>query len=163
MMTAHHLTLLATGYLAVVLLVCTWVDIRRMIVPNAANMASLAGALAFAALSARHSLPIQILGGLIGGALFLTLAALFKRARHYDGLGLGDTKFIIGAGTWVGWQGLAPLIFAASSSALAYAALQQAKGSPILPTTRIPFAPFLSLATLTVWCWQEFGDAPWML
>ena len=163
MMSDHHLTLLFTGYLAVVLLVCTWTDIQRMIVPNSANAASLAGALVFTALSTQHSLPVQALGGLIGGGLFLALAALCRNFRHYDGLGLGDTKFIIGAGTWIGWQGLAPLIFAASSTALAYVAFRHVTGTPILATTRIPFAPFLSFATLTIWCWQEFGGAPWML
>jgi prepilin signal peptidase PulO-like enzyme (type II secretory pathway) len=162
MMSDHYLTLLFTGYLAVVLLACAWADIRWMIVPNMANAASLGGALIFATFSARHSLSIQVLGGLIGGGMFLALAALFRNIRHYDGLGLGDTKFIIGAGTWVGWQGLAPLIFAASSTALLYAAFRHVTGAPIHPTTRIPFAPFLSFATLTVWCWQEFGDAPWM-
>lgn len=153
---------LFTIYLAFVLLVCTAVDIRHFIIPNLANAANLAGAAAFAMLSSQHVLASQMLGGLIGGGAFAALAMAFYRIRRREGLGFGDAKFMVGAGTWVGWQGVAPLVLAASVSALAYILIRRAVDPRFDPQGRIPFAPFLSAATLFMWLLQEYGGATWM-
>ncbi|HZH09012.1 MAG TPA: A24 family peptidase [Microvirga sp.] len=156
------LLFLSTIYLCCVLLVCTVVDLRRFVIPNRANAASLIGAMTYAVLSSRHALGPQMLGGLIGGSAFVAIAIAFRRIRHHDGLGLGDAKFMVGAGTWVGWQGVAPLVLAASLSALTYLLVRKIMDARFDPQDRIPFAPFLSLATLIVWCLQEHEAALWM-
>ncbi|NIX78430.1 prepilin peptidase [Microvirga terricola] len=150
------------AYLVTVLLVSAVIDARHFIIPNTANAANLAGALAFAFVMPQSTLASALLGGLIGGGAFVALAAAFRRIRRYDGLGLGDAKFMLGAGAWVGWQGLAPLVFVASSSALVYVALRRKMGEGFDPQAKIPFAPFLCAATLTVWSLQIFGYAPWL-
>lgn len=162
MSISHSLPLIFAIYLAGVLLVCTVSDIRHFIIPNAANVASLVGAIGFAAFSPQHSLGPQILGGIIGGGAFIAVAAVFYHARHYEGLGLGDAKFMVGAGTWVGWQGLAPLVLTASLSALLYVSIRKITDKRFDLQGRIPFGPFLSAATLIVWSLQEWGAALWM-
>lgn len=161
-MNDPSLLYLFTAYLCGVLLVCTLVDIRRFVIPNLANAANLIGAMAFAVMSSRHALMPQILGGALGGGGFMALAIAFHRIRHHEGLGLGDAKFMLGAGTWVGWQGVAPLVLAASVSALIYLLTRKVIDPRFNLQGRIPFAPFLSAATLFVWALQEFGAAIWM-
>lgn len=162
MLSDSLLLYLFTAYLCCVLLVCTVTDIRRFIIPNLANAVSLMGAVAFAVLSPRHALGPQVLGGMVGGSAFAAFAMTFSRIRHHEGLGLGDVKFMVGAGTWVGWQGVAPLVLTASLSALVYVFTRKVIDPRFDPQDRIPFAPFLSAATLFVWSLQEFGAALWM-
>jgi leader peptidase (prepilin peptidase)/N-methyltransferase len=150
-------------YLGAVLLACTWADTSRMIIPNAANGALLLGAAAFACVSPIHTLPSALLGGIIGAASFLALSLFFRHVRGRDGLGLGDVKFMAGAGTWVGWQGLAPLVLIASLSALVYVATLTLSNGSFDPDRKLPFAPFLSLATALVWSLQVTEAMPWGL
>ncbi|WP_445504883.1 prepilin peptidase [Microvirga sp. G4-2] len=161
-MNDSALLYLFTAYLSGVLLVCTLVDIRRYVIPNLASGASLTGAVAFAVMSSHHALMPQILGGVLGGGGFMALAIAFHRIRHHEGLGLGDAKFMLGAGTWVGWQGVAPLVLLASVSALIYLLTRKVIDPRFNLQGRVPFAPFLSATTLFIWSLQEFGTAIWM-
>jgi len=158
----HLLPSLFALYLATVLVVSTVADIRHLIIPDLANAASLTGAVIFAALSPQHALVPQLIGGAVGGGAFFLLAVVFYRIRHHHGLGLGDAKFMVGAGTWVGWQSVPLLVLAASLSALIYVAIRKATDVRFDPQGRIPFAPFLSGATLVVWSLQEFEVIQWM-
>jgi leader peptidase (prepilin peptidase)/N-methyltransferase len=162
MLPENTLAVLAFAYLACVLLVAVAHDLRSLIIPNACNAAILAGALVFATQSSTLALSSCILGGLIGGAALLLMSIGFRALRGYDGLGLGDAKYMAGAGTWVGWQGLAPLLLVASVTALLYVAAQSLRNGGFDPRTRIPFAPFLGAATLVVWLLQVTEAAPWL-
>lgn len=153
---------LALAYLASVLLVAIAYDLQRLVIPNACNAANLAGALLFASQSTKLAFSSFLLGGLIGGAGLLLLSIGFRALRGYDGLGLGDAKYMAGAGVWVGWQGLAPLLLVASGTALLWVAVLSLKTGRFDPHTRIPFAPFLGAATLIVWLLQVNGTAPWL-
>jgi leader peptidase (prepilin peptidase) / N-methyltransferase len=162
MINEPSLNPLFTVYLILVLVFCSLPDLRHLKIPNTANLANLLGALAYASISLQ-GLSVHLLGGFIGFGSFIALSSAFKHLRGYDGLGLGDAKFMAGAGTWVGWQGLPPLIFIASVSALLYIGSCRLRGQRYGRTTRLPFAPSLSTATLMVWLMQISGCAPWLL
>lgn len=162
MLPENTLAVLAFVYLAGVLLVSVAFDLKRLIIPNACNAANLAGALIFATQSTKLALSSYILGGLIGGLGLLFLSIGFRALRGYDGLGIGDAKYMAGAGVWVGWQGLAPLLLTASVSALLWVAVQHLRNGGFNSRTRIPFAPFLGAATLVIWLLQVNEAAPWL-
>lgn len=145
------------AYLCAALAWCTWSDLIRRTIPNWANATLLMGAIGLALLSPAHAVDAALLGSLIGVAVFLGVAIGFHRFRGYHGLGLGDVKFMAGAGAWVGWQGLAPLTLIASVSALLYIAMMRIRHGRFDPNTQLPFGPFLSFATLLVWCAQVVG------
>jgi len=145
-------------YLCAALAWCTWSDLIRRTIPNWANATLLMGGIALALLSPAYAIGAALLGSLIGTAVFLGVAIGFHRFRGRDGLGFGDVKFMAGAGAWVGWQGLAPLTLIASVSALLYIVILRIRHGRFDPDTQLPFGPFLSFATLLVWCAQVAGD-----
>ncbi len=130
--------------------------------------------LALAAIDARHwrlpdvlTLPLLVLGlgatwwltpdlafdhavaASLGYGAFALLAFAYRRWRGVDGLGVGDAKLLAAAGAWVGSQGLAPVILAASLAGLAFAAIRF--GRAVGRRSAIPFGPPLALATWVTW------------
>jgi leader peptidase (prepilin peptidase)/N-methyltransferase len=127
------------------------IDFKRMIIPDHLNI-FLAGVGIAQAIAIGHpSLMDAGLGSLAGFILFSSLAALFRALRGIDGLGLGDQKFIAAAGLWVGWQALAPMLLAASLSALVFILVQWAKGQRVDLGARVPFGPFLGFGAFIAW------------
>lgn len=149
-------------YLYAALAVCAWTDLSRLIIPDIANAALLAGAVLFACISPHHTFVDAMAGGAIGVGLFLSISITFRRLRGYDGLGFGDVKFMAGAGAWVGWQGVAPLILVASVSALVVVAGMRVVQGGFDPRMRLPFAPFLTAATALVWSLQITQGGLWL-
>ena len=76
---------------------------------------------------------------------------LYRRWRGRDGLGLGDAKLLAASGAWLGLEGIAPTLLAASLSGLAAALIGHVAGRPIAAETRVPFGPFLAGATWLIW------------
>lgn len=73
--------------------------------------------------------------------------------RGYEGLGSGDVKFVVAAGAWTGFDGLAPAMLIAASAGLLYAlVLRLSKRDDCLG--RIAFAPALGMGTLSVFAAQ---------
>lgn len=161
-MTDSILLSVAAVYLVLVLLTVSLIDSRRLVIPNALNAAHAGGGLVFAGLLKPMCLVPSLVGGALGFGALLVFRSGYQRIRGRDGLGFGDVKFMAGAGLWVGWQGLAPLLLVASASALAYVAVRGMSGCRLDPPGKLPFGPFLSLGTCAIWSIQVAGVAPWM-
>ncbi len=153
---------LAAAYLVLVSLIVSVVDSRRLVIPNTLNAANAGGGFLFAALGTGPFLA-SVIGGVLGFAALLTFRAGYRSVRGREGLGLGDVKFMAGAGLWVGWHGLAPLMLVASLSALLFLMLRGAVSGHIDPQRALPFGPFLCIGTMTVWTVQMTGLAPWII
>lgn len=156
------LLLLATVYLVVISMVVSIVDIRHLIIPNALNAAILVGGLAYAVLSKTTLVLPCLAGGALGFAAFLAFRSGYRAIRGHEGLGLGDAKFMAGAGLWVGWQGLAPLLTTASLSALVFLLVKRLVTGRLDRDQRLPFGPFLCAGMVAVWGVQTAGWAPWI-
>ena len=136
-------------------------DLRSQTIPDPLNAALVATGFVFAYVTSLPGIGASIIGAIVGGAFLAAVAMAFRRLRGKDGLGFGDVKFLAGAGAWVGWQGLAPLIFMASVSAIFLAGAQYLRQGRFDRDTPLAFGPHLSLATLIVWTLQAYGMAPW--
>lgn len=154
---------LAAAYLVLLSLAVSVIDFRHLIIPNTLNAANAGGGLVFAALLPTTPTLASLAGGVLGFAAMLAFRVSYRRIRGRDGLGLGDVKFMTGAGVWVGWHGLAPLLLVSSLSALVFLALRGVLSGRFDPQHALPFGPFLCVGTLTVWTIQAVGAAPWIM
>jgi leader peptidase (prepilin peptidase)/N-methyltransferase len=93
----------------------------------------------------------HLIGAAAGFAVFAGIAAIYRRLRGREGLGLGDAKLLAALGAWVGWQGLPTIVLYAALAGLLWAIAGALRGAPLHARHRIPFGPFLSLAGWLVW------------
>ena len=151
---AEHLDTLRIGFgglMVGLLLLLAASDLRAMILPDRLNAMLAAAGLGQSLLLGVPHLRDAILGSVLGGALLLLLAGLFRRLRGREGLGLGDVKLVSAAGLWVGWQGLPLLLSIASTTALAFLGARALRHGQVDRATLIPFGPFLAGGTLVTW------------
>lgn len=154
---------LATTFLVLASLIISVIDARRLIIPNAWNATYAGGGFIFADPLGNMSFLTSIIGGVLGFTTILILRVGYRIARGREGIGFGDVKFMAGAGLWVGWYGLAPLLLVSSLSALLFVLFHRLISDHFDPQREIPFGPFLCIGTLTVWTIQTAGLAPWII
>lgn len=75
-------------------------------------------------------------------------------------MGLGDAKLLAGAGAWLGWFWLAPVVFIGALTALIYVLILRAAGRLVSMSTRVPFGPFLAFGFYICWLLKLNG---WIL
>lgn len=138
------LNLVLIGALLVLMTAVAVFDIRRLIIPNALNIAIFALGLASSFVNPAVGLVEAIAAALLGGAFMAAVLITFRRLRGYDGLGMGDVKFVVASGTWIGAASVPAALAISSMTALGYVLIRYASGRPIAATERIAFGPFLA-------------------
>ena len=145
-----------TTWLATLALLCLLgavavVDARSKRIPDWLNAIFICAGLYVTWILGRSILD-ALIGVIVGyGALFL-LNEGFRRVRGRDGIGMGDAKFLAGAGAWLGWRGLPFVLLFAALFGLAYVGLRAAFGRKLERADELPFGPALAGATFVVWC-----------
>src|SRR5262245_34580392 len=76
------------------------VDARKHLLPDRLNLLLAAIGAGQPLILGAPSAADAALGGLFGALSLLLIAALFRRWRGVDGLGLGDVKLVAAAGIW---------------------------------------------------------------
>jgi leader peptidase (prepilin peptidase)/N-methyltransferase len=140
-------TAVVAVYVAV-LVACAATDLASFRVPNAITYPATLFALLASAFMPHGDLR-QALGGAGTAAGFMIVALVISRGA----MGLGDVKLAIFAGLALGWPliGDALLLMALSGGAVAVVLLAtRLKGR----RDPIPYAPFISAATIAVILWQ---------
>lgn len=131
------------------LLVATRTDLDAMVIPRfvTAGLAGLGVLAAALGVLAPVTLKLSIIGGVIGYGLLWLLGHAYKKAAGRQGVGEGDMELLGVIGLFFGpigvWGVLLVSSIVGSLSAIAYLVMT-GQGR----NTRIPFGPFLSLATL---------------
>jgi leader peptidase (prepilin peptidase)/N-methyltransferase len=154
---------LAAACLVAITVWISVIDWRKLIIPDGLNALNAAAGLCFAGLLKSTALLSCVAGGVLGFVTLMAFASCYRRVRGADGVGFGDVKFMAGAGFWVGWEGIAPLLLVASVSALLFQSVRGFLGGGLDWHQRFAFGPFLSFGTLTVWIVQVMGTAPWQM
>ena len=93
-----------------------------------------------------------LFGATAGYFIFWSIAFLFKRLRHIDGLGQGDFKLLAACGAWLGWQLLPYVVLCSSVLGLIFGAIYLVT-SRQNARTKIPFGPFIAIAGFTAILW----------
>ncbi len=91
------------------------------------------------------------IGAVAGYASLALIAALYRRARGVDGLGLGDAKLLAAAGVWIGWRLLPFAVLFAAAAGLTYVAVLRLAGKQIARTDALAFGPFLCAGVFIAW------------
>jgi len=89
----------------------------------------------------------SLIGAALGFVVFALIAAVYRRWRGRDGLGLGDAKLLGAAGAWVGWAGLPSIVLIASLAALVVAMPMVIRVAGRRDQREIAFGPYLAGAT----------------
>jgi leader peptidase (prepilin peptidase)/N-methyltransferase len=134
-------------YIAV-LVACAATDLTSFRVPNAITYPATIFTLLAAALMPHGDLRASLVGGATAAG-FMVVALIISRGA----MGLGDVKLAIFAGLAVGWPlvGDTLLLMALSGGAVAVVLLATGLRGRRDP---IPYAPFISAATIAVILWQ---------
>jgi leader peptidase (prepilin peptidase)/N-methyltransferase len=139
------------------LLALAVIDSRHMILPNELSLPLIPAGLAVAWALDPGKLPDHALGALAGFLLILALAALYRRLRKREGIGLGDAKLLAAAGAWVSWQGLPSVLLLGAASGLAGALVIGFAGGGLKATRAFPFGPYLAAGFWLVWLYGPLG------
>lgn len=141
-----------TVLLLSVLLAITYVDFKEMRIPDWLSALLLFCGLAFWLVTARGSLPSQVLGGIGMAAVLFLIRLGHLRLTGQIGLGLGDVKMAGAGAVWINPLLLPLFVFSASAGGLAYALLlaKTDKGE------RLPFAPFLAVGLFSCWMTEHY-------
>jgi len=127
------------------LVIITVIDIEHQIIPDVITLPGIIFGLA--AGSYLNGWLDSVLGLALGGGLFWLLAEGYFLLRGKMGMGGGDIKYIAAAGALVGWVQVMFIIFAGALTGGIFGGVGMGvKKLDFL--SRIPFGPFLALATL---------------
>lgn len=128
--------------LFILLLLCSIYDIKKGIIPNI----PIAIILVFGIVNSilYHNTPYNAIAGIVVPAL-----PLFLIKSRFDFLGAGDIKLLSALGVWLGWLLNIFIFIFACVTALIFVLLYRFFSEKQIKS--IPFAPFLSLATLSVY------------
>jgi prepilin signal peptidase PulO-like enzyme (type II secretory pathway) len=143
--------------LLAIILALSIADVRQMILPDRLNGLLAVGGIGQILLVGQPGFVNAGLGALLGFTILASTATLFRHVRGVDGLGEGDQKFAAAAGLWIGWQQIAPMLLMACCAALLFVAGQSVKKGTFDRTARVPFGPFLGLATVICWLMVATG------
>jgi leader peptidase (prepilin peptidase)/N-methyltransferase len=163
LMTFHHVSPPMEAMLWFLLFICplivlSFIDASHMIIPDVITLPGIIIGIHLQMYlqwpDAKSALFSSLGGTLVGGGLLLILAEVFSRFRGKDALGGGDIKLTAMLGAFLGIQAL-PFIFFVSSAlgilfTLGKVILKKQKASEPLP-----FGPFLALAGLMVFFYQQ--------
>lgn len=127
------------------LVIITMIDIEHQIIPDVITLPGIP--LSLAAGSYLNGWLDSVIGLALGGGMFWLLAEGYFRLRGKMGMGGGDIKYIAAAGALVGWVQVLFIIFVGALAGGIFGGIGMGvKKLDFL--SRIPFGPFLALATL---------------
>jgi leader peptidase (prepilin peptidase)/N-methyltransferase len=127
------------------LVIITVIDIEHQIIPDVITLPGIPFCLI--AGSYMNGMLDSFLGLLLGGGMFWLLAEGYWRLRGKVGMGGGDIKYIAAAGTLVGWVQVLFIIFTGALAGAIFGGIGMGV-KKLNFLSRIPFGPFLALATL---------------
>ena len=128
------------------LVIITMIDIEHQIIPDAITLPGIVFGLA--AGSYMNGWLDSMIGLLLGGGMFWLLAEGYFRMRGKVGMGGGDIKYIAAAGALMGWVQVLFIIFIGALAGGVFGGIGMGV-QKLNFLSRIPFGPFLALATLT--------------
>lgn len=141
---------IASIILASGLLIASWIDLDRFILPDVLTLPLIAAGLGVAVYFDNH-IWAHVLGAVLGYALIWALGRFWVLRFGREGIGLGDAKLLAAGGAWVGVFGLPIILLIASGGGLFLALILR---RTIIPHTEfhLPFGPLLSLGIWVAWC-----------
>jgi len=141
----------ATAVLVSHLMAVTWIDARKMIIPNALNLSLAVCGFGVALLVLHLSWLTVLIQCVAAYAGFSLIAWAYVQLRGRAGFGEGDIKLFAAATAWVGLVAMPWLILIASISGLIFVLATQIVRGGVVFNQRLAFGPHLSLGLFVTW------------
>ncbi len=129
------------------LVICTFIDLDHMILPDEFTLSGIVIGLVGAGLNPQRDFMDALFGVLMGGGFLWGIAIIYYLVTKTEGMGGGDIKLLAWIGAIVGWKGIPFIIMTSAIIGSVAGLLASRKGDAGLKTV-IPFGPFLALAAL---------------
>lgn len=157
------------------LVVCSFIDLDHMILPDKFTLSGIVIGLVGAALNPERDFLESVYGVLLGGGFLWAIAYFYLVFRKREGMGGGDIKLLAWIGAVLGWKAIPFVILLASilgsvvgivtvllKNRRADGASEQSSPDDI-PTFAIPFGPFLASAALVYLLMDGSAVTQWYL
>ncbi len=145
--TGWSWTLVEYLYFSFALVVCAFIDIDHMILPDKFTLSGIVIGLVGAALNPERSFMSAFYGVLMGGGFLWAVAYMYYAIRGREGMGGGDIKLLAWIGAVLGWPSI-PIVILTSSLTGSVCGILLALKSGDGFKKAIPFGPYLVLAAL---------------
>lgn len=148
---------LAASVLTAILIAITIVDMRRLVIPDALNIALACSGLVFRAVDQPHEIWTQVLSAT---TVFLTIAVVRKLHTALTGrvgLGFGDVKMLAAAACWISPLLFPIFLFLASATALVFVGARVIAAGPSVAKARTPFGPFIACGLALTWAFEQIS------
>jgi leader peptidase (prepilin peptidase)/N-methyltransferase len=119
------------------------IDLEHHLLPNVITLPGIVVGFAFSLLGPPGWFD-SLVGILVGGGILFAIAELYYRARHEEGLGMGDVKMLAMIGAFLGWKlAIVTLMMASvAGSVIGLALIAMRRGDM---KYALPFGTFLAL------------------
>jgi leader peptidase (prepilin peptidase)/N-methyltransferase len=125
------------------LIVLFAIDLEHHLLPNVITLPGIAVGFAFSLLTEPGWIS-SVIGILLGGGVLYTIAEVYYRVRHEEGLGMGDVKMLAMVGAFLGWKlTLVTLMLASFSGSIVGLALIVSRRGSL--KYALPFGTFLAM------------------
>ncbi|MES3038935.1 MAG: prepilin peptidase [Bdellovibrionota bacterium] len=137
------------------LVICTFIDLEFMIIPDIFSLSGIVIGLAGAAINPERSFWEAVIGILIGGGFLWLIAYLYFLLTKREGLGGGDIKLLGWIGAVLGWKAV-PFVITSSAfvGSMVGIAIMLIRRKDM--QTAIPFGPYLALGSV---CYVLFAES----
>ncbi|UXR64643.1 prepilin peptidase [Bdellovibrio bacteriovorus] len=129
------------------LVVCTFIDIDHMILPDEFTLSGIVIGLVGAALNPQREFLDALFGVLMGGGFLWGMAYVYYLLTKNEGMGGGDIKLLAWIGAILGWKAI-PFVIMSSAVIGSVIGLIAARKQKAGLKTVIPFGPYLALGAV---------------
>lgn len=129
------------------LVVCSFIDLEHMILPDVFTLSGIVLGFIGAFLNPERTLLDAFLGFLFGGGILWLVAYVYFIFTGREGLGGGDIKLLAWLGTLLGWKAI-PFIILSSSVMGSLVGIYVSRKSIEKLKAVIPFGPFIALGAI---------------
>lgn len=129
------------------LVVCTFIDLDHMILPDEFTLSGIVIGLLGALINPQREFLDALFGVLMGGGFLWGLAYVYYLLTKQEGMGGGDIKLLAWIGALLGWKAI-PFVIMSSAIIGSVIGLVAARKQKAGLKTVIPFGPYLALAAL---------------
>ncbi|UOF02936.1 prepilin peptidase [Bdellovibrio reynosensis] len=129
------------------LVVCTFIDLDHMILPDEFTLSGIVIGLVGAALNPHREFMDAFWGVLMGGGFLWGMAYIYYLLTKNEGMGGGDIKLLAWIGALLGWKAI-PFVIMTSAIVGSVVGLFMARKQNAGLKTVIPFGPYLALGAV---------------
>jgi leader peptidase (prepilin peptidase)/N-methyltransferase len=129
------------------LVVCTFIDLDHMILPDEFTLSGIVIGLVGAALNPHREFLDALFGMLMGGGFLWGMAYVYYLLTKQEGMGGGDIKLLAWIGALLGWKAI-PFVIMSSAIIGSVIGIIAARKQKAGLKTVIPFGPYLALGAL---------------